>query len=163
MLRTGCIGYPCVTRKSNCYKEIRPGPLPRTGCIDYSCVTRKSNCCKEMNVSGAVPVIPVSHVSFIAPTTYGRMKFSRPTQVWRSARQEVVVADGCHSPSSPGFRHLSLAINVVSLRDRTPLEFATELAFARFLVGFRSAKARSFAGAKGDFTPTPSSCDPQST
>jgi hypothetical protein len=68
------------------------------------------------------------------------MSFPDLRKCVRSARQEVVVADGRHSPSSPGFRHLSLALNLVSLRDRTPLESATELAFARSLVVFRSAK-----------------------
>ena len=81
VLRTGCIDYSCVTRKSNCCKDILPQLLLQTRYIDYSCVTRKSNCCKAMNVFGAVPIIPVSHVSLIAPMTYGRKEFSRPTQV----------------------------------------------------------------------------------
>ena len=75
VLRAGCIDYSCVTRKSNCCKDILPQLLLRTGYIDYSCVTRKSNCCKEMNVFGEVPIIPVSHVSLIAPMTYGRDEF----------------------------------------------------------------------------------------
>ncbi len=130
VLRTGCIDYSCVTRKPNCCKEIRPKPLPRTGCIDYSCVTRKSNCCKEMSVSGGVPIIPVSHVSLSRQRYSAEMMFSRPAQVSALRRQEVVVADGRHSPSIPGFRHLSLAVNLVSFRDSTPLESATALAFA---------------------------------
>ncbi len=154
--RTGCIDYSCVTRKSNCCKEIRQIPLPRTGCIDYSCVTRKSNCCKEMNVSGAVPVIPVSHVSFIAPMTYAEMKFSRPTQVFalsatrgrRGRRMSFAVKSGVSS-SQP--RHqccFAPRQNTAGIRRRTRV---------------RSLPRSPFAGAKGDFTPIPSSRYPQST
>jgi hypothetical protein len=66
-------GYACVTRKSNCRKEVPPRGMPQSGFNDYSCVTRKPNQRKEMMFFGEVPIIPVSHVSFIAPRTYGRI------------------------------------------------------------------------------------------
>ena len=51
LIQTGFIDYTCVTRKSNCCKEILQNLVLRTGCIDCNCVTRKSNCCKEMKDS----------------------------------------------------------------------------------------------------------------
>ena len=89
LLQTDFIDYTCVTRKSNGCKEILPRFLLRTGFIDYTCVTRKSNGYKEMKDSSEVPVIPVSHVSFITPRTYGRNTIFRPTQVCASARRRA--------------------------------------------------------------------------
>jgi hypothetical protein len=80
LLRTGFIDYTCVTRKPYCCKEILQNLVLRTGFIDYTCVTRKSHCCRDMRVIGAVPVIPVSHVSLIAPRTFSRRAILRPAQ-----------------------------------------------------------------------------------
>ena len=66
MFQTGFNDYTCVTRKSNCCKEVLPRDTLRTGFNDYTCVTHKPNQRKEMIVSGEVPIIPASHVSFIA-------------------------------------------------------------------------------------------------
>ena len=76
MIQSGFNDYTCVTRKSNQRKELLPRDMIQSGFNDYTCVTRKPNQSKEMMVFGEVPIIPVSHVSFIAQGHTAERKIS---------------------------------------------------------------------------------------
>ena len=71
----------CVTRNSLVYREICQTPLQITRFNDYACVTHNHKGSRTLRQIAAVPIIPVSHVSFRPVIRCSRMAVFRPDKV----------------------------------------------------------------------------------